>query len=78
MLGTVRPRHLSDSSPFDQRLMKIRILLPSVISALVLMVVGLALLAAYEARQKAQEAAKFVQVNQISSLFLRSAADWAA
>ena len=58
--------------------MKIRILLPSVISALVLMVVGLALLAAYEARQKAQEAAKFVQVNQISSLFLRSAADWAA
>jgi hypothetical protein len=46
--------------------MKIRILLPSVISALVLMVVGLALLAAYEARQKAQEAAKFVQVNQIS------------
>jgi methyl-accepting chemotaxis protein len=57
--------------------MKIRILLPSVISVLVVMVIGLALLAAYEARQKEQEAAKFVQVNQISSLLLRSAADWA-
>jgi len=57
--------------------MKIRILLPSVISVLVLMVIGLALLAAYEARQKEQEATKFVQANQISSLLLRSMADWA-
>ena len=32
--------------------MKIRILVPSVISVLVLMVIGLALLAAYEARHK--------------------------
>src|ERR1700739_3412834 len=57
--------------------MKIRILLPSVISVLVVMVIGLALLAAYEARQKEQEAGKFVQVNQITPLLRRSAADWA-
>jgi hypothetical protein len=56
---------------------KIRILLPLLTSVLVLMVIGLALLAAYEARQKEQEAAKFVQTNQISALLLRSAADWA-
>jgi methyl-accepting chemotaxis protein len=56
---------------------KIRILLPLLTSVLVLMVIGLALLAAYEARQKEQEAAKFVQTNQISALLLKSAADWA-
>ena len=57
--------------------MKIRILLPLLTSVLVLMVIGLALLAAYEAKQKEREATKFVKTNQISALLLGSAADWA-
>jgi methyl-accepting chemotaxis protein len=55
--------------------MKIRVILPLIISVLALMVVGFAVLAAYEARSKEKEAANFVNVNRISSLFLKSAGD---
>jgi methyl-accepting chemotaxis protein len=57
--------------------MKIRVILPLVISVLVIMIVGLAGQAAYSARKTEREAERFVKINQISALFLTGTANWA-
>lgn len=57
--------------------MKIRVILPLLVSILVIAMIGLASQAGYEAWLKRQAAENFVKTNAISSLFLKSTATWA-
>ncbi len=57
--------------------LKIRTVLPLIISALAIMAVASAGLAAYDALGRRQDSESFLKVNQISQLLLRSAGQWA-
>ncbi|MGZ8391172.1 MAG: methyl-accepting chemotaxis protein, partial [Rhodoplanes sp.] len=57
--------------------LKIRTILPLIISALAIMAVASAGLAAYDALGRRQDSEAFLKVNQISQLLLRSAGQWA-
>jgi methyl-accepting chemotaxis protein len=47
------------------------------IAVLALMVVGFAVVAAFEAKEQEKEATNFLRVNRVSALLLQSAGDWA-
>ena len=57
--------------------MKIRVAMPLIIGILALLLVGLAGKLSFEAMQKKREARDFVALNEVSELFLKSAASWA-
>src|SRR6266568_7419382 len=57
--------------------LKIRTMLPVIVSALALLLVVSTGLAVYDAMDKRQEAEAFLDVNQISQLLLQSAGQWA-
>ena len=57
--------------------LRIRALLPLIISALALMAMIPAGFAAYEALGRRQDSEAFLRVNRISQLLLRSAGQWA-